>query len=109
MTASFNRPVQHMNLLGFTGLFAPIEPDITRLKQVDAEDIHISFVNNNLHIVSEFMSTVKVINLSGIVVLETALQKSNQYDLKLNLIPGVYLVQVNSNDVGLAKKILITN
>ncbi|NDP21081.1 MAG: T9SS type A sorting domain-containing protein [Paludibacter sp.] len=109
VVASYNRPVQHMNLLGFTGLFAPIESATSISKQINTENIQISYSNNNLHITSDFLSSVKVINLSGIVVLETDQQKSNLHEMKLNLASSVYLVQVKSAGGSLIKKILITN
>jgi hypothetical protein len=109
VVASYNRPAQHMNLLGFTGLFAPIESDLTMTKQINAENIHISYSRNNLHVTSDLMSTVKVINISGIVVLDTDHQKLNKYEMKLNLVSGVYLVQVQTTSGSLTKKILITN
>lgn len=109
VVASYNRPTHHMNLLGFTGLFAPIEQELTKTKQINVEHIHIFFSNNNLHITSDLLSKVKVINLSGIVVLESDYQKSNKYEIKLNLTNGVYLVQVQTAIEKLTKKILITN
>lgn len=116
VVASYNRTGHHMELLGFTAMYAPLNMDSLNISMVkSAIDINnngksrISYFKNALTVTSDDLSTFRIINTSGRVVVPAGENLSTQFVTNISLMPGLYFVQVFANQNVTTHKLLITS
>jgi len=115
VVASYNRTGHHMDLLGFTALYAPLDLDSintgivkSAIELNNQNNTRISYFNNLLTVTSDYLFTFRIINTSGVVVVPAGVKTSTQYVDNVSLNPGLYLVQIMANENITTRKLFIT-
>lgn len=91
-------------------VFVNLKPKEGSVESIEKNDILIRINDNQLNVAGlEEMSTLSIIDLSGRIIKQTAIQDGETIDLSNNCQAGIYIVRINNSKQYKSEKLMFNN